>query len=84
MSAGRREKPWEDVSLWVGWVPSGSAWRGRGGGVRDSGPLKVLSWESCLGSRSRGPVSQVPIFVTHQLSIPENKWCCCQLMGSTW
>lgn len=52
--------------------------------MRDSGPLKVLSWESCLGSRSRGPVSQVPIFVTHQLSIPENKWCCCQLIGSTW
>lgn len=51
--------------------------------MRDSGQLKVLSWESCLGSRSPGPVCQVPIFVIHQLSIPENKSRCCQLIGST-
>lgn len=77
-------KPWEDASLWVGWVPSSSGLCGQGrNAVRDSGRLKVLSWESCLGSRSPGPVCQVPIFVSHQLSIPENKWCCCELIGNT-
>lgn len=50
----------------------------------DSGQLKVLSWESCLGSRSQGPVCRVPIFVIHQLSIPENKSHCRHLIGITW
>ena len=78
-------KPWEDVSLRVGWVPSGSSSCGQGrNGAGDSGQLKVLSWESCLGSRSPGPVCQVPIFVIHRLSIPENKSRCCHLIGITW